>query len=222
MRSLLTVALSLLFAGQTYPPPYPRTNATKVLETDRIAVWDMVWPKGEPTAMHRHVHDQVGTYYAPGGRLVTSPDGTKRTGFTNVGAVSTTLKGTTHIEEGATDPPLRAIFIELKQETPSGRPAPASEAPPVFPRDGAKQLLDNERVTLWDYTWRGTPAHAYQHTHDAVVVWLDKGKIRLTPKGGAPSVVDTAAGQVRYVTQGTVETAEFVEGTPRAFVFEIK
>ena len=43
------------------PPPFPRTNAAKLLETEKVAVWDIVWPKGQPTAMHRHVYDQVGT-----------------------------------------------------------------------------------------------------------------------------------------------------------------
>ena len=116
-------------------------------------VWDIVWPKGQPTPMHQHVHDQVGTYYATGGRAITTPDGVTRETTTPVGALSTTRKGTTHIEEGTTDPPLRAVFVELKQEAGSG----VAEAPPqgaaAFPREGAKQLLDDDRVTVWDYTW---------------------------------------------------------------------
>ena len=54
--------------------------------------------------MHRHVYDQVGTYYARGGRLITTPDGAARAIVTEVGSLSQTRKGTTHIEEGNTDP----------------------------------------------------------------------------------------------------------------------
>ena len=117
------MAMVLPESERTTGSPAPHTTAgvtgtnggsvaTKLLETERIVVWDIVWPKGQPTAMHRHPHDQVGTYYSRGGRLITQPDGTKREGMTEVGNLSTTRKGTTHIEEGATDPPLRAVFIE--------------------------------------------------------------------------------------------------------------
>ena len=31
-------------------------------------------------------------------------------------------------------------------------PTPLQEIPNAFPRAGAKQLIDNERVTVWDVT----------------------------------------------------------------------
>ena len=58
---VLNAVLAVVLAAQSYPPAFPRTNATKLMETDRIVVWDIVWPKGQPTPMHQHVHDQVGT-----------------------------------------------------------------------------------------------------------------------------------------------------------------
>jgi hypothetical protein len=220
---LVTLLLSLAFAAQALPPPYPRKNATKLLETDRIVVWDMVWPRGEPSPMHRHVNDQVGTYYQAGGRIITQPDGSTRTGFTEVGAVSTTGKGTTHIEAGTTDPPLRAVFIELKRETPSGLPPLPAGVPAAFPRPGARQLLNTERVALWDYTWApGTAAFTHRPPHDAVIVWLDQGRLRVTPEAGAASIIDARPGQIRYLQRGTIETVELVTGTPRAFVFELR
>jgi len=166
----LVSALALASAAaQTLPPAFPRTNVTKLLETDRIVVWDIVWPKGQPTAMHRHVYDQVGTYYQTGGRIIRTPDGASRSTTTPVGALSTTRRGTTHIEEGATDPPLRAVFIELKQDTGSGRPDAPS--PPVWARDGAAPLLDDERVVVWDYTWKtDAPGVTATYTRDTILV----------------------------------------------------
>ena len=128
MTAVLLVMAGVATAQSELPPPFPRTNATKLLETDRIVVWNIVWPKGQPTAMHRHVYDQVGTYYARGGRTITTPDGAARQAMTEVGSLSTTRKGTTHIEEGNTEPPLRAVFIELKRDTPSGLGASTSGA----------------------------------------------------------------------------------------------
>ena len=223
MRGLTTIVLTFGLAAQSYPPAFPRTNVTKLMENDRIVVWDIVWPKGQPTPMHRHVHDQVGTYYAPGGRAITTPDGATRQAMTEVGALSTTRKGTTHIEEGTTDPPLRAVFIELKQETGSGVPDAPSPLPPAFPRDGAKQLLDDERVTVWDYTWTpGARGVLSRYTRDTVVVWLDKGSMRVTPEGKTAATVAVAPGQMRFYARGSREVAEAVDGSPRAMIFAFK
>ena len=96
--------------------------------------------------------------------------------MTEVGSLSTTRKGTTHVEEGTTDPPLRAVFIELKKDTPSGFPA-ASVGEPGFPREGAKLVLDTERVTAWDYTWApGGHALRYRAPLDTVIVWLTQAR----------------------------------------------
>src|SRR5215510_9119617 len=109
----LVLVVTATLMAQELPPPFPRTNATKLFENDRINVWDVVWPRGQPTVLHRHIYDQVGTYYERGGRVITTADGEKRGAVTEVGSLSTTRKGTTHIEEGTSDPPIRAVFIEL-------------------------------------------------------------------------------------------------------------
>jgi hypothetical protein len=144
---LMLIVMATVMARQELPPPFPRTNATKLFDNDRLNVWDIVWPSGQPTVMHRHIYDQVGTYYQRGGRVITTPDGETRRSTTQVGSLSTTRKGTTHIEAGTTDPPLRAVFIELKQEKPSGL-TPAEIGALVFPREGARRVLDDERVLL--------------------------------------------------------------------------
>ena len=59
----LMLVVTVTSMAQELPPPFPRTNATKLFENDRINVWDIVWPRGQPTALHRHIYDQVGTYY---------------------------------------------------------------------------------------------------------------------------------------------------------------
>jgi hypothetical protein len=219
--ALFFIHVVALSAQPVLPPPFPRANATKLLETDRITVWDIVWPKGQPTAMHRHVYDQVGTYYAKGGRLITTPDGAARAIVTEVGSLSTTRKGTTHIEEGNTEPPLRAVFIELKRETASG--LPPADGPAPFPRDGAKQILDDDRVTAWDYTWTSDSQRLrYRPSRETVIVWLGPGKVRVTERGGAATVSDVDAGTMRHLTGGLNETVEIVSGSPRAILFQLK
>jgi hypothetical protein len=215
-------AQSLAPASQQLPPPFPRTNATQLFENDRIRVWDIVWPNGQPTAMHRHVYDQVGTYYEKGGRKITTPDGQARTNVTEIGNLSTTKKGTTHIEEGNTDPPLRAVFIELKRDGPSGLAADAGGTA-AFPHDGAKQVQDDERVTVWDATWASGPQGLrYSAARETVIVWLGDGTLRVVPKSGAATTMAVKAGTMRHLERGAPEALEMAAGSPRAIFFLIK
>lgn len=225
-RWLMSVAAVLLTAtagAQSYPPPYPRQNATKVLETSQFVVWRMVWPKGQPTAMHRHVHDQVGTYYATGGRRITPIEGEVREASTPVGNLSTTKRGTTHIEEGTTDPPLRAVFMELLHDGPSGPSLSTSGTPSIFPREGAAQTLDDERVTVWDYTWHtGTGSAMVRYPRNTITVWLGAGALKATSAAGKVTTLTVQSGDTRYVEAGTSERIDLVSGMPRAMVFEFK
>lgn len=221
---LLAVSVVVPRAQETLPPPFPRTNAVLLAETDRIRVWNVVWPKGEPTALHRHIYDQVGTYYVAGGRVIRNPDGTARSTDTPIGALSSTRKGTTHIEEGTTDPPLRAIFIELKHEGPSGRPNTAIGAASPFPREGARQVLDDDRVVAWDVAaWApGPSALRYRAARETVVVWLGRGMLRSSSGGRPAATVAVEPGTVRHLPAGSDELLEVVDGNPRAMFFEFK
>jgi hypothetical protein len=220
LPAIISFGMMAAVAAQSYPPAFPRTNATKLLETDRFVVWDIVWPKGQPTPLHRHVYDQVGTYYAAGGRVITTPDGTKRSAMTEIGALSGTQKGTTHIEEGTTDPPLRAVFIELKQEKGSGVPEAAGEVPAAFPREGARSLRDDERVAVWDYTWTAGSAGARRYPRETVIIWLGKARLRVAAQRGQPALVDVEPGRIRHYTPGQIENLEVLDGAPRSLIVQ--
>ena len=107
MKKCMAITLSLmcvvaLSAQLALPPAFPRTNATKLLDTDRITVWDIVWPKGQPTALHRHPYAMTGVYYASGDRMITAVDGSTRPETTKAGGIV------------SSDEPLRAVMVELK------------------------------------------------------------------------------------------------------------
>jgi hypothetical protein len=219
---LIAACTIALHAQADLPPPFPRTNAALLLENERIRVWDIVWPKGQPTELHRHIYDQVGTYYHPGGRVIRTPDGNSRTTDTAVGALSTTRKGTTHIEEGNTDPPLRAVFIEMKRDTASGLAAADASAGGTTPLAGAKQLLDDERVTVWDTEWTGGPqGPRYRAARETVIVWLGSGTVRVTGDGG-PASIEVEPGTVRHLARGAPAMLEVTSGAPRAMFFVFK
>jgi len=114
-------------------------------------VWNIAWLKGQPSPLHRHVYDLVGVYYEPGDRMIISPEGAKRPVSTQAWNIAFQRAGLTHIEEGTSDAPLRSVFIEMKRPGTYGTSGGAGDAP-AFAGDGATQKLDNDRVTVWEYT----------------------------------------------------------------------
>ena len=195
------------FGAQSYPPAYPRAGAARLFENERVVVWNIAWLKGQPSPLHRHIYDLVGVYYAPGDRMIIAVDGSKRPVSTKAGDIAFQLKGITHIEEGTSESPLRAVFVEMKDDGPRGPTTAAPEsAPPPFAEIGAKQLLDNERVSVWTYSYGfGNEGPRHRHDRDAVVVWIE---------GTTPRAV--------FVPAGTMHTEEQAGVTAQATVFELK
>jgi len=204
MRWMSAGLLSLVVqaAPANLPPAYPRPGAAKILDNDRVQVWNIAWLKGQPSPLHRHVYDLVGVYYEPGDRMIISPEGTKRPVSTKAWDIAFQRTGVTHIEEGTSDEPLRAVFVEMKKPDAYGTDTTGSA--PAFSGESGTQKLDNERVTVWEFTQ--TPAaKPHRHTHDAVVV---------ATGGQAPKAT--------WVKQGTVHSDEGTAGASRVYVFEIK
>jgi uncharacterized cupin superfamily protein len=93
---------------------FPRNGATKVLENERVAVWDVTWIPGQQIARRQQGRDSV-VVFLTGGVIRQSPEGaavsdTRR----NVGDVLYVSAGTDVPSEEATQGPPRAVFIELK------------------------------------------------------------------------------------------------------------
>src|SRR5262245_30908002 len=203
MRWVAAALLSLFVqaAPAKLPPAYPRPGAVKILDNDQVQVWNIAWLKGQPSPLHRHVYDLVGVYYEPGDRMIISPEGAKRPVSTKAWDIAFQRVGVTHIEEGTSEAPLRAVFVEMKHEGAYGMDA-AGDAP-AFPGSGVTQKLDNERVAVWEFMQ--APAGRHRHTHDAVVVTIDGQKPRAL-----------------WVKRGTVHSDEGAGAGSRYYVFEIK
>src|SRR5436190_8011045 len=180
MRTL-TLALLLFAQSQTYPPPYPRAGTTKIMENDRLVVWDVSWLK-QAYPVHRHVYDYAGVYYTSGDRVIVSEQGV-RSPTTSVAWDTFSLpRGITHSEEGASDQPLRGIFLEFKKPEPVGSPDTRT-SPPAFPATSGKPLQDSARVTIREITPApGAAASSAPHRHvrDDVIVTFTALKPRVT------------------------------------------
>ena len=217
------LGLALFLAAQAYPPPFPREGATKILENERVVVWDVTWEKGKPTPMHRHLVDLVGVTLVPGTVRVTLEDGSSRDGQPDaVGAVSAGGKGLTHREEGTSDVPRRAILIELKGAATKPLERPEGVAP-AWPREGATKILENDQVVVWDYRFqKDRPIPLHFHDKDTVVVELEPGVTRSIPQDGAPQETTWQGMRARFAPRGRIHREEAVSGSPRGIVVELK
>ena len=76
MRWTIAVLVFLLQAAPL-PPAYPRPGTAKLLENDRVVVWDISWLK-QQYPLHRHIYDLTGVYYTDGDRVIVSQAGERR------------------------------------------------------------------------------------------------------------------------------------------------
>jgi hypothetical protein len=182
------------------PPPFPRPGTTSLLENDLVAVWNVSWLQ-QQYPLHTHRYDLVGVSYAEGDRIITQGNGPGRRVPTKAWVFQTNRANVTHVEEGASDPPMRAVLIELK--SPAPRPAAAE------PSDGLRQVAgapvwENNRAAAW-LVMSGSSAPQHRHVGDAVELIFDGS----TPKA-------------TFVPAGTVHAGPAPGDGGRAYIFEIK
>jgi hypothetical protein len=98
------------------------------------------------------------------------------------------------------------------------------ELPHAFPRDGAKQLIDNERVTVWEATWtKGKPSPMHRHRFDMVGIDLADATVKVTNQRGGVTNSVLKAGHVFFTPKGTTEIQEGTSDTPRhAILIDLK
>jgi len=92
---------------------FPRAGSRKILENDRVLVWDYTWTLGQATAMHFHDKDALVVYLKKGAVKSTTPDGKSDVTPRTVGMVAFNARARVHTEtlvEGES----RAIITEFK------------------------------------------------------------------------------------------------------------
>ena len=115
-----------------------------------------------------------------------------------------------------------AIVIGLKDHPVAPIPN-TSGYPLAFPRPGIKKVLENDRVIVWDYTWKpgvATPMHF--HDKDVVAFFLEDGDLKSTTPDGQATVTAYTAGTARFNARSRSHTETLVRGKQRAIITELK
>jgi hypothetical protein len=183
------------------PPPFPRPGTTEIFQNDVVAAWNVSWLK-QQYPLHTHRYDLIGISYVEGDRIITQGDTPGRLTPTKAWVFQTNRANVTHVEEGASDPPMRAVLIELKRPAPTGT---VGDGP-----DGLRQVMgapawENNRAAGW-MILPGAPAVNHRHTGDAVEVVFDGSH---SPKA-------------TFVKAGTTHASPTAPDGGRAVIFELK
>lgn len=197
---LLLLSVAVAQAAEL-PPPFPRPGTTSLLDNEKVAVWNVSWLK-QQYPLHTHRYDLVGISFVEGDRIITQGNAPGRLVNTQTWVFQTNRANVTHVEEGASDPPMRAVLIEVKTAAP--RPA----APE--PADGLRQVAgapvwENNRAAAW-VVMPGASAPTHRHVGDAVELIFDGST---TPKA-------------TFVPAGTVHASPAPGDGARAYIFEIE
>jgi hypothetical protein len=195
---MVTLILTLLLAPPAVPaPPPPLEEARQLIDNDRVTVRELTSLSSKAAPAGKRNND-----------LVVIDLVKTRAFFAS--------NGVTH------DMPSHAILIELKDV--SSPPVPNQTPYPLaFPRKGAKKILENNRVIIWDYTWTpAKPTVMHFHDKDVVVVYLADGQLKSTTPDGKSEVNTIAFGLTRFNAPNRSHSEELVKGSGRAIITEFK
>jgi len=190
----------------------------RMIENDTHAIWVAKWrPNQLPMVPHRHDGPTV-IVYVRGGAIRTA-----------AGTLETHRKGdVAYFEPGAvlnsgvleSATLVHALIVELKDrprafDRRDGQPA-------AFPRDGAIELLQNDRVTVWDVTYKAALATPF-HVHDklTLIVWLSAGKLIQTFSDGQSIPTSITPGTFIGLP-GRLRLSEAASAEMRAIEIEVK
>ena len=96
-----------------FPLAFPRPGSKKLLENDRVIVWDSTWTPGVASPMHFHDKDVVVVFLQDGDLKSTTPDGKEVVNQYKPATVRFNLRDRTHTETLVRGEQ-RAIITELK------------------------------------------------------------------------------------------------------------
>ncbi|HWW85461.1 MAG TPA: hypothetical protein VNZ26_17760 [Vicinamibacterales bacterium] len=96
-----------------YPNAFPRPGVKKVVDNNRVLVWDYTWTPGQATPTHFHDKDVVVVYMKEGALRSTTPDGQSTMNEFLPGTTKFNVRDRVHTEtlvKGSA----RAIITELR------------------------------------------------------------------------------------------------------------
>lgn len=195
---------------------------TPLINNERVVVWQVTLAPGQSLSTTPLENDSVIWFMAGGKIRTTLADGRTSVASREPGNAVYVHKGAREVEQVISHAPMHLFLLELKNAS-----APAyvnsGHYPAAFPRPGSIRILENNRVIVWNYTFRpGVRTRMHFHDKDAVVAFRYNGSIESTTPDGKSTVSDHKAGTIDFSKGGRMHSEELVKGQETVVVLELK
>ncbi len=117
---------------------------------------------------------------------------------------------------------LEAVIVELKT-TGSARGLQPAALPAAFPRAGAAQVLDNDRVAVWDAAYpSGEQQPSLLHAHNAIRVWIEGTTLERAVPEQPVQRLPRQEGTWELIPAGMAASERAIDHSGRAITVELK
>jgi hypothetical protein len=211
--------LAVILSGAILPAT---AQPAPVIDNERVIVWDIILEKGATGPVTPHNMDTV-IMFLEGGRIRTVVAGGKASTATRkFGDAVFVPMGSDARQTLLSDVSAHQIVVALKDNrvpvivNTTGLPA-------AFPRPGSVKALDNDRITVWHYSWtRGVPTPMHFHDKDVVVAYRYDGTLKSVTPDGASVVNPYKAGDIRFNKANRSHYEELTTDRQSAVIMELK
>lgn len=209
-------------SAKEYPPGWPRPGATLLVENDRGAAYNVVYPKDQPTPMHRHRYFFAGLDLNTATIKVTQPDGKFDLHPVIKNLMWFLPNGVTHQEMSTTDPGRHTVVIDIKEKHVS-EAANTTNFPTDKYADYQNRVVDNDRVAIWDCAWSaGANGVTGFNSRDMFLAFAEGGDLSIATPGQSAKVQHYDAGQAIFLPGGQARTIGSAGGTIHVMLVEVK
>lgn len=217
----IAVSMIVVFAGALHAADKSAAPAP-VIDNDRVVVWNLHLNKGEAGPYTPKDLDTVVVFLKGGSIRSESSDGHVHLEKRRAGDAVWVPKGSPLRDTPTSEEPVDEVVISLK-DTPVEPLVNSSGLPLAFPRPGSKQVLENARVIVWQYSWvssRPTPMHF--HDKDAVVAFREEGTLQSVSPTGERTANTAHPGEIRFNPRNRSHSEQLISGRQSAVAVELK
>ena len=209
--------------AKDFPPGWPRPGATLLVENDRGAAYNVVYPKDQPTPLHRHRYFFAGLDLNTATIRVTQPDGKSGLHPVIKNRMWFLPRDLTHQEMSTTDPGRHTVVIDIKDKH-----VPEAANTTGLARRQLCRLTKAKSSTMTTSSSGTAPGRPARRAisgfdgRDMFIAFAEGGDFSIAAPGQPAKVQHVEAGQAIFLPGGQARTFASAGGTIHAMLVEVK
>jgi hypothetical protein len=208
---------------ENLPPGWPRPGSTTLVENDRGAAYNVEYPMGQATPLHRHRYFFAGLDLNTAGLSVRNPGQAE---WSQPSAVVKNRmwwlpKNLAHQEMSRTDPGRHTVVIDITDKR-----VPAAKNTTSYPENkyapSQVKVVDNDMVTIWDTAWGPREAAMSFNSRDMFLAFAEGGNLSIQEEGKPAEVKHYDTGQAIFLKGGVARAITAKDSAIHVMLVEVK